>query len=120
MNNFQTDPPSKKSLQSPQLKYEKGYTIFNATVGMKNGLHARPSMRLVKLCNNYDKEVYIISEANPKLKVNAKGMMEMMFLRGVRGTRLEIMIEGTDDKSEKLALELYKGIELGGFDVQEV
>ena len=97
-----------------QIIREKGYTRIKATVRLRYGLHVRPRSKITKLCIDYDKtkSIKIFSEQEPKKVINPRSMMNIMGLAGLPGTKLELIIEGTDEAAEKLARRVYEIIEI--------
>lgn len=87
---------------------------------MKHGLCARPAMRVCEDCNKYERKIYIkkvppvkfpevnhYAEEINKKGHNAKSIMQVMALAATKGTKLEIIVQGTDKKAKKQAVRLY-------------
>ena len=65
------------------------------TIGISNGLEARPIAMLVQVASQYSSNIYLESEAK---KVNAKSIMGMMSLSLAEGEELTVVTEGDDEK----------------------
>ena len=59
----------------------------------KSGLHARPASLFVQIANKYDCEINV---RKGKQKVNGKSIMGIMMLAAEKGTRINIIAEGSD------------------------
>jgi len=75
----------------------KVITIIN-----KLGLHARAAARFVQLASSFDSDVNI--SVNGK-KVSGKSIMGIMMLAASRGTSVEIITAGSDEKEAMDSLE---------------
>jgi phosphocarrier protein HPr len=76
-----TPPPMSEALQ-------REFTVVN-----KSGLHARPAAMLVRLCNNFQSEIWI--EGNDE-QVNGKSIMGLMMLAAHQGSVLKVTASGDD------------------------
>lgn len=72
------------------------------TIGISNGLEARPIAMLVQVASQYVSNIYLESEER---KVNAKSIMGMMSLVLTNGVVVTIDAEGTDEVEAVEALE---------------
>ena len=85
------------------------------TIGISNGLEARPIAMLVQVASQYSSNIYLESEAK---KVNAKSIMGMMSLGLDAGESVTVSVEGEDEeeyrglfiKSEVIAFVLKSNI----------
>lgn len=59
----------------------------------RNGLHARPAAMFVKISSRYRAEVWVEKDGE---RVNGKSIMGLMMLAAGKGSRLQIIAEGTD------------------------
>ena len=76
------------------------------TIGISNGLEARPIAMLVQVASQYSSNIYLESEAK---KVNAKSIMGMMSL-GLDLDRLEdltVVADGADEEEAVSKIEGY-------------
>ena len=76
------------------------------TIGISNGLEARPIAMLVQVASQYTSNIYLESEAR---KVNAKSIMGMMSL-GLDLDRLEdltVVADGADEEEAVSKIEGY-------------
>jgi phosphocarrier protein HPr len=73
------------------------------TISNKLGLHARAAAKFVTLASQFESEILL---ARGDRQVNGKSIMGVMMLAASRGTPLEIIATGEDEKEavEKLAL----------------
>lgn len=62
----------------------------------KLGLHARAAARLVKEASSFDSEIMLCREGQ---EVNAKSIMGIMMLAASQGTRLQLKVNGVDEKT---------------------
>ena len=65
------------------------------TVGLPDGLEARPVAMFVQLAGNYTSMVTVEYKGR---KVNAKSIMGMMSLGIARGESLDVITEGNDEE----------------------
>ena len=68
----------------------KEITIIN-----KLGLHARPSALLVKTASRFKSEIFLRKD---DLEVNGKSIMGVMMLAAEMGSKLTIIVQGSDEK----------------------
>ena len=74
------------------------------TIGISNGLEARPIAMLVQVASQYSSNIYLESEAK---KVNAKSIMGMMTLGLVTGESITVEADGTDEEQAVAEIEKY-------------
>ena len=83
------------------------------TIGISNGLEARPIAMLVQVASQYSSNIYLESEAK---KVNAKSIMGMMSLGldagesvtvSVEGTEINLICDGEDEEEAMKSIEAY-------------
>jgi len=75
----------------------KHITIIN-----KLGLHARAAGKLVNLASRYASEIIIVKGEQ---RINAKSIMGLMMLAASKGTVIELIVEGEDEKKAMTAIE---------------
>ena len=68
------------------------------TIGISNGLEARPIAMLVQVASQYSSNIYLESEAK---RVNAKSIMGMMSLGLDAGESVTVSIEGEDEEEKR-------------------
>ena len=68
----------------------------------KLGLHARASNKLVELTTKFSSDIFI--EYNDK-KVDAKSIMSIMLLAASKGSELNLIIDGDDEKEASYLIE---------------
>ncbi|KXG73700.1 Phosphocarrier protein HPr [Thermotalea metallivorans] len=61
----------------------------------ETGLHARPAAMIVKIASRFQSNIIFAKEDH---EANAKSMMGIMALGAAKGERIEIRIEGADEK----------------------
>ncbi|MEX1117776.1 MAG: HPr family phosphocarrier protein [Terrimicrobiaceae bacterium] len=83
------------------LKCEKEIVIQN-----RNGLHARPAAMFVKISSRYRAEVWVEKDGE---RVNGKSIMGLMMLAAGRGSKLQVIAEGSD--ADKVVAELSNLVE---------
>ena len=66
------------------------------TISNQLGLHARASMKLNDLANQFESTIYI--QANSS-KINAKDILEIMSLAASVGTTITLLCDGRDESS---------------------
>ena len=74
------------------------------TIGISNGLEARPIAMLVQVASQYTSNIYLESEAR---KVNAKSIMGMMTLALSSGDNVTVEAEGSDEEQAAKAIVDY-------------
>lgn len=68
----------------------------------KLGLHARASNKLVELTTKFSSDIFI--EYNDK-KVDAKSIMSVLLLAASKGSELNLIIDGDDEKEASYLIE---------------
>ena len=68
----------------------KEITIINQL-----GLHARPAALLVKTASRFKSEIFLRKD---NLEVNGKSIMGVMMLAAEMGSKLTIIVQGSDEK----------------------
>lgn len=71
-------------------------------IANKLGLHARAAAKLVHLSSRFASEIQLVKEDQI---VNGKSIMGVMMLAASKGTELELIVEGEDEKQALEALE---------------
>lgn len=79
---------------------------LKATIINENGLHMRPSAKIVDIANSYKCSIFISKNGN---EINAKHIMEIVTLTATKGTLLIIKADGIDE--EKAANHIKNFIE---------
>ena len=74
------------------------------TIGLSNGLEARPIAMLVQVASQYTSNIYLESEAR---KVNAKSIMGMMSLGLDNGENVTVSEDGADEEEAMKSIEEY-------------
>lgn len=74
------------------------------TIGISNGLEARPIAMLVQVASQYASGIYLESEAR---KVNAKSIMGMMSLGLDAGESVTVSVDGADEEEAMKSIEEY-------------
>lgn len=74
------------------------------TIGISNGLEARPIAMLVQIASRYSSSIYL---ENEEKRVNAKSIMGMMSLGLDAGEKVTVSIEGADEEEAMKEIEEY-------------
>lgn len=74
------------------------------TIGISNGLEARPIAMLVQVASMYESSIYLERE---QIKVNAKSIMGMMSLGLDAGESVTVLVEGKDEVEAMNHIEAY-------------
>ena len=74
------------------------------TIGISNGLEARPIAMLVQVASQYVSNIYLESEER---KVNAKSIMGMMSLGLDTGESVTVSVDGADEEEAMKSIEDY-------------
>lgn len=74
------------------------------TIGISNGLEARPIAMLVQVASQYTSNIYLESEAR---KVNAKSIMGMMSLGLDNVENVTVSVDGADEEEAMKSIEEY-------------
>lgn len=74
------------------------------TIGISNGLEARPIAMLVQVASQYTSNIYLESEVR---KVNAKSIMGMMSLGLDNGENVTVSVDGADEEEAMKSIEEY-------------
>lgn len=72
------------------------------TIGNKLGLHARAAGALVRLSNTFRSEITIEKDGK---RANAKSIMGLLMLAAAPGSRVEVVVQGEDEKEALAAVE---------------
>ncbi|MEI8386414.1 MAG: HPr family phosphocarrier protein [Verrucomicrobiota bacterium] len=72
----------------------------------RNGLHARPAAMFVKISSRYRAEVWVEKDGE---RVNGKSIMGLMMLAAGKGSRLQVIAEGSD--ADKAVAEIKNLVE---------
>lgn len=74
------------------------------TIGISNGLEARPIAMLVQVASQYVSNIYLESEER---KANAKSIMGMMSLGLDTGESVTVSVDGADEEEAMKSIEEY-------------
>ena len=74
------------------------------TIGISNGLEARPIALLVQVASQYASSIYL---ENEEKRVNAKSIMGMMSLGLDAGEKATVSVEGADEEEAMKGIEEY-------------
>lgn len=74
------------------------------TIGITNGLEARPIALLVQVASQYTSNIYLESAER---KVNAKSIMGMMSLGLDAGDKVTVSVDGVDEEEAMKGIEEY-------------
>lgn len=72
------------------------------TICNKLGLHARAAARFVQLASGFESDVRVLREAK---EVNGKSIMGVMMLAAGKGTNIELVANGSDEREAVEQLE---------------
>lgn len=84
------------------------------TIKNKTGLHARPAAMFVQKANKYESDIKILKDDQ---EVNGKSIMGILMLAAERGSKIKIIISGSD--AEKAMGELADALS-GEIDTPEL
>jgi len=59
------------------------------------GLHARPASELVRICSQYEADIFLEKDGD---KINAKSIMGILTLGAVDGSELILYTDGEDEE----------------------
>lgn len=76
------------------------------TIGISNGLEARPIAMLVQVASQYTSNIYL-ENAEKMVKVNAKSIMGMMSLGLDAGESVTVSVDGADEEEAMKSIEKY-------------
>lgn len=71
------------------------------TIVNKLGLHARAAAKFVTQASQFDSEINV---KRNNQDVNGKSIMGIMMLAAAKGSEIELIIDGTDEKQAMLSL----------------
>jgi len=80
------------------------------TIPNKEGLHARPAAKFVKVANEFSSEIWVQKDDE---EINGKSIMGLMMLAASQGTVIEVSAEGADAEQ---AIEKLSALVNGGFE----
>ena len=72
------------------------HAVREATVGNRQGLHARPVMQFVDLASSYSSRISVTNVSKSDERLDGKSAMEMMLLDAPQGNVLRIEARGED------------------------
>ncbi|MDA2933533.1 HPr family phosphocarrier protein [Acidobacteria bacterium AH-259-D05] len=67
------------------------------------GLHARAAAKLVKLSSQFESDIKL-SRLNGQQQVDAKSILGILLLAAAKGTELQVVANGSDEKAAMEAL----------------
>ncbi len=70
--------------------------VRDATVGNREGLHARPVMQFVDLASKFQSQIRVTNVSGRAEKVDGKSAMQMMLLEATQGSVVRIEAYGED------------------------
>ncbi|MBQ9030666.1 MAG: HPr family phosphocarrier protein [Parasporobacterium sp.] len=76
----------------------------NITIGLKDGLEARPVAVFVQIAGKYESQITVVYKG---LRVNAKSIMGMMSLGLAKGEEITLVTEGADEDQAAEGIEAY-------------
>jgi phosphocarrier protein len=85
----------------------------NVTICNKLGLHARAAARFVTLASRFESEIELVHNSK---HANGKSIMGVMMLAASRGTELQLVAHGSDEKE---ALDELEALINARFDEDE-
>lgn len=59
------------------------------------GIHARPAASLVKIAGKYKSNITFVKDG---IKANGKSIMDLLMLEADKGSKVEIIVDGEDEK----------------------
>ena len=68
------------------------------------GLHARAAAQLVRLASGFQSKI-ILKRADNLVNADAKSILSVLTLAAAKGTKLDVEIEGNDEKAALAAVE---------------
>ncbi len=68
------------------------------------GLHARAAAKLVKLTSQFESDIKL-TRLNVEEQVDAKSILGILLMAAAKGTEIEVMIDGKDEKVAMEAVE---------------
>ena len=74
------------------------------TIGISNGLEARPVALLVQIASQYASSIYL---ENGEKRVNAKSIMGMMSLTMGEGDEFTVVADGEDEEAAVAGVERF-------------
>lgn len=72
-----------------------------ATVENKFGLHARAAVTIVNEASKYASEIFFVKGDD---RINAKSILGVMVLEAVKGTEIDIEVNGPDEEQALAAI----------------
>ncbi len=68
------------------------------TVYSEQGLHARPADLFTRTANKFKSDIQVCNLTNPSAFVSAKSLLKILALGVYRGYRIQLRINGLDEK----------------------
>ena len=84
--------------------------VCELTISNKDGLHARPAAKFVKLANKFACEIWVEKDNE---EINGKSIMGLMMLAAAQGAVIKVSAEG---EGAEEALAQLRALVEGGFD----
>lgn len=78
--------------------------IREVKVGLREGLHARPVMRMVDLASKFKATILVSNVSGRGEAVDGKSAMQMMLLEAIQGSTIRIEARGEDAQAAVDAL----------------
>lgn len=80
------------------------------TIKNKVGLHARPAGAFVQLAGKFKSDIAVVKDGT---RVNGKSIMGLMMLAAEKGSKILIIVDGSDEAE---AMEALAGLITAGFN----
>ena len=71
-------------------------------VSNKLGIHARPAAMFVKIASKYDSDIFVEKDGE---RVNGKSIMGLMMLAAGPGSKLKVIVSGSDAQAAVTEIE---------------
>lgn len=84
--------------------------VRELTISNKEGLHARPAAKFVKLASRFSSDIWVEKDDE---EINGKSIMGLMMLAAAHGSVIKVSAEGDDAEQaiEQLTLLVNNGFE---------
>lgn len=96
--------------EKPALRVENGYTLAEVVVNLNQGFGSmRGNCSLVQDCQKYERGVWL-RRIGQDGKADCKSILQSLFAATIKGGRLQIIVEGEDEKARVQALRIYSAL----------
>ncbi len=87
------------------------YISIDAVVNLNFGIGPLTTLaRLGEECRKYQRQIFFVRKDRPDIRADGKDITALLLLEAVKGTELQILVEGDDEEAKTFASRLYSAV----------